>query len=32
VEELKPFVGSRAAGEIATHFERQRSTAAAKHA
>src|SRR5215203_3775362 len=27
VEELSPFVGKRAAGEIATHFERQRSVA-----
>src|SRR5215204_3994328 len=28
VEELSPFVGKKAAGEIATHFERQRSVAA----
>ena len=31
VEELKPLVGSKAAAEIAEHFERQRN-AAAKHA
>ena len=28
VEELSPFVGKKTAGEIATHFERQRSLAA----
>jgi len=28
VDELQPFVGAKAAGEIATHFERQRSIAA----
>ena len=30
IEELKPFVGARAANELATHFERQRSAAVAK--
>ncbi len=30
VEELKPFIGMRAANELATHFEKQRNTAA-KH-
>jgi excinuclease ABC subunit C len=27
VDELRPFVGARAAGEIATHFEKQRALA-----
>jgi excinuclease ABC subunit C len=27
VEELSPFVGKKTAGEIATHFERQRALA-----
>jgi ERCC4-type nuclease len=31
VDELRPFVGVKAASEIATHFERQRNAAAANH-
>jgi len=29
VEELRPFVGAKAAGEIARHFENQRGLASA---